>query len=235
VRRAVVLNTRPAEQAAELSSRLRAAGFEVVDAPAIAIVSAWDAATLEQVRLDLQRGVFDQVILPSQNAGRGLETELRATGERVMCGTATAHALGLDHARTLDRFSASAALEHLHQVIGREQRVLVPRAAEGREELIDGLRALGVHVVAPIAYRTIPVPDAADRLRIGGVDVVALCSPSAVSSVATAVSDETLTVCLGDTTTAAARSKGLRVAGVAIRPTMAALVDAIEAAVGARV
>jgi uroporphyrinogen-III synthase len=49
------------------------------------------------------------------------------------------------------------------------------------------------------------------------------------------VSNDVLVVCLGETTAAAARTLGLRVDAVAARPTMAALVDAIEAALGARV
>jgi len=41
VRRVQVLNTRPREQAAELSRLLSQAGFDVVEAPAIVIVPAW--------------------------------------------------------------------------------------------------------------------------------------------------------------------------------------------------
>lgn len=235
MRGAVVLNTRAVGQSSELSSLLTAAGFDVVEAPAIAVAPAWDSSTRDEVRLDLRRAAFDWIVLPSQNAGRDLEIELHASGERVVCGTATARALGLDHARTVDPFSATAALELLEHLVSQGQRVLVPRAAEGREELVDGLTALGADVVAPVAYRTVPVADAARRLRLGHVDVVVLCSPSAATSVAPAVSNDVLVVCLGETTAAAARTLGLRVDAVAARPTMAALVDAIEAALGARV
>jgi uroporphyrinogen-III synthase len=62
-----------------------------------------------------------------------------------------------------------------------------------------------------------------------------VCSPSAVASIASTVGNDTLLVCLGDTTASAARALGLHVDGVAARPTMRALVDAIEAAFGARV
>jgi uroporphyrinogen-III synthase/uroporphyrinogen III methyltransferase/synthase len=231
----VVLNTRPKDQASELSRLLRAARFDVVEAPAIATVAAWDRSTFDQARADVQRGAFDWVVLPSQNAGRGLEAELRARGERVLCGAATAGALGLDTARTLDRFNGATALLALRPHLRAGQRVLVPRAAEGREELVEGLRALNVEVVAPVAYRTVPIGDAAARLGHGDVDVVALCSPSAVASVAASVDADTLVICLGETTAEAARSRGLRVHSVAARPTMSALVETIEAALGARV
>jgi uroporphyrinogen-III synthase len=225
----LVLNTRPAEQASELSSLLRTAGFGVVEAPAIAIVPDWDAAVFRSVRRDLQHGVFDWIIVASQNAGHALEDDLRAAGGRVVCGAATAHALRLDSALVVKRFSAAAALETLRPLVSRGQRVLVPRAAEGRVELLDGLRALDVEVVAPVAYRTLPVRAAADRLRQGGIDVVVLCSPSAATSVIDSIPLETMVVCLGDTTAAAVRAHGRAVNAVATRSTMAAVVEATGA------
>jgi uroporphyrinogen-III synthase len=235
VSRPLVLNTRPTEQASELSDLLRAASIEVAEAPAIAIVPSWDAPALEQARAHLRDGFFAWVVLASQNAGRGLEDELRAHADRVLCGAATAAALGLDYASVLDRFSAAAALKVLRPLVTSGQRVLVPRAAEGREELVDGLREMGVEVVAPIAYVTASSGAAAERLRQGDVDVLTLCSPSAVKSVFTAVPHEMLVACLGATTADAARAHGVRVDRVADRPTMPALVAAVESALGARV
>jgi uroporphyrinogen-III synthase len=229
------LNTRPAEQASELTELLRRADFEVVEAPAIAIVPAWDAAAFEETRRQLQLGAFAWIAVASQNAGRGLEMELRGQTGRVVCGAATASALGLASARTLERFSAAAALDLLRPLLKFGDRVLVPCAAEGREELIVGLAELGVDVVAPIAYRTVAATTAAERLRQGDVDVLALCSPSAVNAVAEAVSAATLVVCLGETTAEAARAHRLRVDSIADRPTMAALVAAIHTTVVAHV
>jgi uroporphyrinogen-III synthase len=224
-----VLNTRAREQAAELSRLLAERGFEPVEAPAIAIVPAWDPVELEAVRGDLRAGRFDWVFLASQNAARGLEPELPAA--RVVCGAATAQALGILPEIAVDRFSAASALELVRASIAPGARVLVPRAAEGRDELLDGLRRLGADVLAPVAYRTVPVPDAANRLRAGGLDVVTVCSPSAVRSVASALSHDMLLVCLGETTAAAARDMGLRVDAVAARTSMESLVEAVRTAV----
>jgi uroporphyrinogen-III synthase len=231
----MVLNTRPADQAAELTRRLRSADFEVVEAPAIAIVPAWEPSTFEQTRADVARGAFAWIVVASPNAGRGLETELRTQTTRVVCGASTAAALGLAGARTIERFSATAAFDLLRPVVSRGQRVLVPRAAEGREELVDGLRELGVDVAAPIAYHTVRSDAAAERLRQGDVDVLTLCSPTAVDSVSLAVSPGTCLVCLGATTADAARRRGLRVDRVADKPTMAALVVAVQSALAAHV
>lgn len=226
----VVLNTRPREQAAELSRLLEAAGYLVAEAPAIAVVSSWAASDLERVRRELANGDYTWVVLASQNAGRDLVADLRGT--KIVCGAATAQALGLEAAVGLERFSASTALEALHPLLSPRERVLVPRAAEGRDELVLGLAALRVRLDAPTAYRTVPVADAAERLRDGGIDVVTLCSPSAAHSVAQAITPRMAVVCLGETTATAAREAGVRVDAVARITTMAALVDAVRLVLG---
>jgi uroporphyrinogen III methyltransferase/synthase len=231
VRRFSVLNTRPREQAAELSRRLSQAGFDVVEAPAIQIVPTWDPAELGAVRADLASGAFDWVVLVSQNAGHGLEEQL--PGTRLVCGASTGHALGLRPSVRLEKFSAAAALEALRPLVQPGQRVLVPRAAEGRDELVDGLRLLGIEVTAPVAYNTAFVAASAQRLRDGGVDVVTVCSPSAVRSLAHAIDTGSIVVCLGETTAEAARLAGLRVDAVAQRTTMRALVEAVKVALDA--
>jgi uroporphyrinogen-III synthase len=223
-----VLNTRPREQAAELSRLLRQAGFDAIEAPAVAISQAWDAAELANVRQELRARRFEWVVLPSQNAARQLRDEL--SGARILCGAATAQVLGINADVVLARFSAGAALAALESSVVPGTRLLVPRAAEGRDELVAGLHRLGANVSAPIAYRTMPAPDAAQWLREGRIDVVTLCSPSAARSVG-AVPPKTVVVCLGDTTAEAARGIGLSVDAVAATTSMAALVAAVQLAV----
>jgi uroporphyrinogen-III synthase len=233
----VVLNSRPREQAAELSRLLEAAGFEVLEAAAIETVPAWDVAELETVRRELASGAYAWVVLPSQNAARLLADDFAHA--RVVCGLATAQALGITQAIRLDRFSAARALEVLRPVVQAGQRILVPRAAEGRDELTDGLVALGALVHAPNAYRTVAVDpstleDAAVQLQRGAVNMVTVCSPSAVQSLVAGVGRGMLRtarlICLGETTALAASQAGLQVDGVALKTTMASLVDAVLAA-----
>jgi uroporphyrinogen-III synthase len=227
VRLPTVLNTRPRAQAAELSSLIAAAGFLPIEAPAIDVVLAWDPSELSRVRENLVRHAYDWIVLSSTNSGRGLDLH----DARVLCGSATASALGLEPWIALDRFSASAAVAALGSAVSPRQRVLAPRAAEGRPDLVDGLNALGLDVDAPIAYRTVAVPDAAERLRRGEIDVVALCSPSAVASVAGAVGRARV-VCLGETTADAARELGMNVDAVARSTSMHSLVEAMRAVSG---
>jgi uroporphyrinogen-III synthase len=232
MRSPVVLNTRPREQAGELSRLLVDAGLTVVEAPAIASVPSWEPSELESVRRGLRGGAYAWVALASKNGARGLEPELRTV--RVVCGASTATALGLSAEIALERFSAAAALEAIQSRLAPGDRVLVPRAAEGRDELIDGLRTMGVLVDAPLAYRTVPLEDASARLRAGGIDVLTLCSPSAVQSVTAAVPAGTLVACLGETTADAARASGLSVDAVALHTNMPALVAAVQAALAAQ-
>jgi uroporphyrinogen-III synthase len=235
----VVLNTRPREQAAELSTLLRQAGFEPLEAPAIEIQPAWDPSEFETARRDLGAGVFDWVVLASQNAGNSFKTELRTN--RVVCGEATARALEVTSEFALRRFSASAALHVLGPKVRPGQHVLVPRAAAGRDELIDGLRAMGARVSAPVAYRTVAVDpatleQASSLLGAGEVAAVAVCSPSAIESLLAAVGPTLLAqaalVCLGDTTADAAHRANLSVDGVAHKTTMESLVLAVLSALG---
>jgi uroporphyrinogen-III synthase len=229
--RPVVLNTRPRQQAAELSVLLRAAGCAVLDVPAIELVGAWDGTQLQAVR----NTTYAWLVLSSQNAARflaeGLGGQLPAA--RILCGRATAQALALDAALTLERFSASAALDALRPLLGHHERVLVPRALEGRDELIDGLAGLGIRVDAPVCYRTLARPHAFASL--GHFDVVTLCSPSAVRAVAEGLGQAGLcaprVVCLGSTTAAAAKAAGLRVDAVAAKTSMPSLVAAVKAVV----
>jgi uroporphyrinogen-III synthase len=213
----LVLNTRPAEQAAELSALLRQAGFEVLEVPAIGV---------EPVPYVLAEGSYAWLVLQSQNAARFF---LARPAARILCGAATARALNITADLTLDRFSAAAALDALRSQIQPGQRVLVPRAAEGRDELVDGLRALGVVVDAPRCYRTVEQADAFTDLP--AVDVVTLCSPSAVRAVVEGFGLQRLAdsrvVCLGETTARAARSAGARVDAVAQQTSMPGLVEAV--------
>ncbi len=236
--KSTVLNSRPREQAAELTRLLAKAGFEVVEAPAIATVSAWDPEVLHTVRSNLAARAYAWVVLPSQNAGRLLADDLRRAGASVVCGAASARALRLAPEFALDSFSASAALEVLRPVVQAGQRILVPRAAEGSPELMDALQALGAHVEAPIAYRTVAVEpsalgQAAARMRSGEIHALTACSSSALNSLLAAMGRESLSrpklICLGATTAEAARQAALRVDGVARTTSMASLVDAVRA------
>ncbi|MBV9173528.1 MAG: uroporphyrinogen-III synthase [Chloroflexi bacterium] len=227
-----MLNTRPREQAGELSRLLRLSGFEPVEVPAIEVISAVDSGDLAKIGQHLQAGDYAWIVFSSANAAKFLDLPLGAAP--VLCGTATASSLGVRPAIMLERFSAQAALETLEPLVQPGQRVLIPRAAESRDELTSGLRELGVVVDAPVCYRTV----AANIPAWEPVDVITLCSPSAVSALVAAWSavavNRSRVVCLGTTTADAAGVADVRVDATARSTSMSALVAAVDSLVGAR-
>jgi uroporphyrinogen-III synthase len=228
----LVLNTRPREQAAELSDLLRQAGYTPVEVPAIETVAAWDAAELAAVLQRLRAGAYAWAVFASRNAVRFFLQGLAAVGggprdlhaARLLSGTGTAEALrvhGLSVSGTLERFSAQAALDLLQHEAGR---VLVPRAAAGRDELLNGL----ADVDAPVCYRTQPVA----HTRLPDAAAVIFTSPSAVQALVSHLSSGPAIVCLGATTAEAARAAGLHVDRVAERTDLPSLVEAVAAVLG---
>jgi len=108
-------------------------------------------------------------------------------------------ARGLDVAVTPARASALdlvAALESSgHRVSGT--RVLWPRSEIARRDLFDALGRAGASVVAPVAYRTVPVtpPGLATfcrDLETGRIDAVAFLSPSSARALAQSMPGGTL-------------------------------------------
>src|SRR5205814_5720887 len=100
-------------------------------------------------------------------------------------------------------------------------RVLLPRAAEGRDELAAALAAAGARVTAVAAYRTAALSAAelaplAARLAAGRIDVVAFFAPSQVEALVAAAGAAVfarvpLVCAIGATTAAALAAHGIRV------------------------
>jgi uroporphyrinogen-III synthase len=189
-------------------------------------------------------------MLTSQNAVdllwramRARDLDARAFGHARIAaiGRATADAL-LDRGLAADvvpeRFVAESLVDALRlrdDVGGR--RVLLPRAADARDVLPDGLRALGATVDVIAIYRTVMDGDGAarvaDRLRAGDVDLVTLTSSSTAHFFVDAVGAEAARAApmasIGPVTSAAAEALGLRVAVEARASTIDGLVEAVLA------
>jgi uroporphyrinogen-III synthase len=115
------------------------------------------------------------------------------------------------------------------------KRVLLPRAADARDVLPEGLRALGARVDEIAIYKSVMDGDgAADvtaRLRQGEVDVITLTSSSTAQFFVAAVGAEAARIAavasIGPITSGTARTLGLRVGVEAAEATIAGLVDAV--------
>lgn len=237
-----------------LAGRLEALGAEVLAFPAIAIgpPAAAELAALDAALRDLAR--FAWAAFASVNAVERTVERLDALGLgraaladlRLACvGPATAARLA-ELVRQPDLMpsehtGAALAASLARHVAGRA--VLVPRAAEGRPELVDGLLAAGAEVVAPVAYRTVAAPPEVlaplgDLLAAGRIDAVAFASPSAVRSVVGALGaraallGRVLLGAIGPTTAAALAEAGLPAGVVPAAHTAEGLAEALAARLG---
>ncbi|HEV7587086.1 MAG TPA: uroporphyrinogen-III C-methyltransferase, partial [Longimicrobium sp.] len=171
-----VVVTRARAQASGFAASLRELGAEVVQLPVIRIESPEDPDALR--RAALQADSFDWIVFTSANGVDRFFAALaeggrdaRALGGVSICaiGPATAQELAKHGVRAdlvPDEFVAEAALAALMaatELAGR--RILIPRAAEARAVLPDGLRERGAEVVEVAAYRTVHDGSGAEGVR----------------------------------------------------------------------
>jgi uroporphyrinogen III methyltransferase/synthase len=241
-RRVVV--TRARSQASALSARLQALGASPIEVPTIRIDGPADGgAGLQHAATDLAGGRYDWVVFSSANAVAALLAHLP---DARSFGPARVAAMGPGTAEALagwrivpdlvpERAIAEGMLEAFPGPPGPHARVLLPRAAAGRDVLPAGLAAAGWQVDAVEAYRTVHVPlTEVDRAAVAEAEAVCFASASAVNGLLTAAGSRDVipgvVVCIGPSTAAAARAAGLEVTAVADRHTIPGLVDALVAA-----
>ncbi|MBI2940746.1 MAG: uroporphyrinogen-III C-methyltransferase [Chloroflexi bacterium] len=241
-----VLVTRTREQASRLVALLEVAGARALEVPTIEVVPPADFAPLDAALSRL--GEYNWVVYTSANGVRFFFERLYQRGGDVRdlkgvrlaaIGPATAATLverGLRVDFAPDEYVAEAVVAGLGARGVRAARVLVPRAAEAREALVNGLRALGASVDEVAAYQTRPAPEAgrAKELLAGGeVDTVTFTSSSTVRNVLAALDGDisllqrVTIACIGPITAQTAREAGVRVDVVAAEHTVAGLVEAL--------
>jgi uroporphyrinogen III methyltransferase/synthase len=243
-----VLVTRAAVQSAELAGRLRRRGAVPVCVPLLAFEPPEDSAPLERALSRLEE--YDWLLLTSATAvrfgldGRDLGARTSALPRVACIGPATARAAraaGLpvdvvppDQAlpeRLVAELAARAKLDGA--------RVLFPCAAGARELLPRALGAAGARVDRITAYRTVLPEEAPLALRKAveqGLDAITLTSPSTVEHLFRALGDVDVRelarraplACIGPTTAAALRKRGLEPAVVCGGQTGDDLVEALE-------
>lgn len=230
-----------------LSRRLVELGAEVLEAPAIAFAppTSWGAldaalrglAGMDWIAFASARAVECTV---ERAASIGVDRADLSRPRLAVVGTATARAIAAS-LREPDLVPAEARAEALAAALAPEVRgrwVLVPRAEEGRPELVNGLVKAGAAVEAPAAYRTLLAsPESLEplvaALEQGAVDAVTFASPSAVRSVVAALGGRagllkrTVLAAIGPTTAAELRAAGLDVAVEPARASGSELAEAL--------
>ena len=249
-----VIVTRARAQASGLATRLQELGARVVEMPTIRIAEPADGgAGLDRAAAGLAGGEYGWLVVTSANAvdallGRLPDTRRLAGVSVAAVGPATAEALARyrvvadlvperqQAAGLLDVFPAPPASAPGPGASGggAARRVLFPRAAEGRDVLVDGLRAAGWEVDLVEAYRTERVaPDEATAAEAAGADAICFSSGSTVTGYLEACGAATVppvVVCIGPVTAAAAQAAGLAVTAQAEEASVEGLVAAVVGA-----
>ena len=238
-----VVVTRDEERARPVATRLAAHGLHVVALP----LTRTEPATPQQWAAMVAQGQnadrYDWVVAPSANAAEALVRAVtegggRLRGRVMAIGPATAAALAAHRidAVTPARADAVGAADALLAVGAKS--VWWPHADIGREDGIDRLRAGGVEVAAPVAYRTVSAGRddpalAAGLAALPGAGVVCFYAPSHVAAFAgvadLAVLAAKKVVAIGETTAAALAARGVRVDAVPSTPEPDAMASAIVA------
>jgi len=240
-----VVVTRPAHQAPVLAESLAARGAQSLVFPAIRILPPTDSYALDRAASSIDD--YDWILFTSANAVSAFREAMFRVGRdarnlagcRVaVIGPGTARALGALGVKPdviPDEFVAESLLEALRaQDRWEGRRVLLPRAAQARTVLPDGLSRWGANVDVVVAYRTVAETEHAAEVRRmldeGLVDMVTFTASSAVRAFRGSIGDLGLAsgVAIGPITAATAAEEGLELAEVADEFTTRGLVRACE-------
>jgi uroporphyrinogen-III synthase len=238
-----VVVTRGAHQAAGLAAALAEAGARVELLPLLEIAPPTDPRALERAASELP--LYDWLVLTSANAvaaflalaGGALPRRLQVAA----VGPATARALrgaGVEPSLIAAAARGEGLVAALAPRLGRQQRVLLPQAADANPALALGLAAAGAEVVAVAAYeKRLPesAPAIAERLfRRDRIGWVTFASGSAARNFASLFGDpwperrpELRAASIGPVTSAALRALGVEPAAEAAQPSDRELVRAI--------
>ena len=252
-----ILTTRTRAQASALTEGLAALGADVVEYPLIAIVPPADYGSLDRALAALQDHLFDWLVFSSQNGVDGFFDRLISTGRDIrllagvrLCavGPATAQSLsrrGLHVDVVPSEYNADGALAAMLAATEEGQRVLVARAEEGRDVLLDGLRKAKRDGATAVVYRTVPagsepgslpawLKPLPDLLREDPPDLVTFTSSSTVKNFVDLIPPQdrkdltagVAVACIGPVTAQTAAAYGFKVDAM---PPRAAIPDLIRA------
>ncbi len=237
-----MLVTRAAEQAGDLTARLRRLGCEVVEIPLIEVVDPADGgAQLETAMSAVNEpgSPYDWVVLTSPNAAArslpllGPDALVRLA--TIGPGTAAVcRDLGFDVALVPKRSVGEGLVEVFPKAAeSGGRRVLLPRAETARDVVAVGLGAKGWAVDIVTAYRTTPrVPSSLERAQAKTVDAVLCASSSAARSMVDAFGVDGLparVISIGPQTTQTLNELGVAVEATADPHTLDGLIACVEA------
>ncbi len=222
-----IVVTRPEEQAGEFACLLAAEGAEAILFPTIRIAPPAKWTDVDRALAGLDG--YDWIVFTSANGVKHFFARLGERGGDIrdlkgirICtiGPATAAAVegkGIRVDLVPDEYVSEGVVRAFEAVDLRGKRVLLPRAAEARDVIPEGLAKMGAEVDVVTAYRTVRSKSRKEDLQAlfeaGRVDVVTFTSPSTVVNFKKIMGGEPLPgkvriACIGPVTAAAAKKHG---------------------------
>lgn len=255
-----VLVTRSPRQSSELATELIALGLEPVLVPAIELAAPESFEALDNALAQLAS--YDWLIFTSGNAVEAFHRRLEALGLETVGVQARVAAIGPSTGRALEAIHlmpalmppqavaeslTEALLPHSRQSDGAPTRFLLVRAEDARDVVPESLRAAGAEVTIAPAYRTVVPAESVDAIRAlfdgptceiaaatftsssTARNLLTLCEAAGVSLPATV-----LRISIGPITSETLRSLGYAPHAEALTASVAALAQAVRAAVDER-
>lgn len=242
-----IVITRPERQADDLAVLLEREGARTINFPAIKITSPQDWSGLDAALNKLD--TYNWLIFTSANGVQyffarllELNRDIRELkGIKICCiGPATAKQItgrGIKVDLVPQKFIAEGILKSFGEINLKEQKILLPRAAEARDILPEGLKKMGAAVDVVTAYETVNSGKKKEELEklIKGneIDVITFTSSSTVTNFLKIMGKDyifppqTKIACIGPVTEATARKAGLNVDIQQEEYTMDGLVQAL--------
>ncbi|MDO8490638.1 MAG: uroporphyrinogen-III C-methyltransferase [Dehalococcoidia bacterium] len=242
-----VLVTRARNQASKLSELLSQHGAEPIEMPTIQIEPLADYGKLDKAIQDLSK--YQWLIFTSANGVEPFFCRLQKIGKDArhlkgvqVCaiGPATAEALqkhGIKPDYVPQEYAAQGIIASFRKLQTQDKRILIPRAEQVTQELVDGLAALGAKVEQIAVYRTVlPGETAAKGKRMlidGRIDIVTFTSSSTARNLVAMLGKDaqalrsTAIACIGQVTAQTARELGLKVDLVSKEHSIPGLVKAM--------
>lgn len=232
-----IVVTRRVEQAASFCKRLRTLGAEPILFPTIEL-TALPATELDRVMDEI--GAYDWLLFTSANAIRFFFASNSVSTARpdlpsiAVVGSATGDLLsdyGYGAAVMPKTFTGEGLAQSIGSLQGR--RVLLPRAKQGRADIVDELKARGAKVHDIALYDTVmaePRPEALAAIK-AGVDVLTFTSPLTAEYFYRMVEPDlvasAIVACIGPTTANTVQKLGVLVHVMPPQYTIIGLTDAL--------